>query len=65
MQASSSAAAANVEELAELNRKLKSSEDDLDLLNKWFDEAQGKSELTRLLGWLFIKDMELSHTECN
>ena len=42
MQASSSAAAANSEELAELNRKLKSSEDDLDLLKKQFDEAQGK-----------------------
>lgn len=37
-------AAANSEELAELNRKLKSSEDDLDLLKKQFDEAQGKSK---------------------
>jgi hypothetical protein len=45
VQASSSAAAANAEELAELNWKLKSSEDDLGLLNKRFNEAQGKSEL--------------------
>ena len=43
-QASSSAIAANAKELAELNRKLKSSEDDLSLVNKRFDEAQGKSE---------------------
>ena len=42
---SSSAAAANAEELAELNQKLKSSEDDLGLVNKRFDEVQGKSEL--------------------
>jgi hypothetical protein len=45
MQASSSAAAANFEELAELNRKLKSSEDDMSLINNRFNEAQGKSEL--------------------
>jgi hypothetical protein len=45
MQASFSAAAANAEELAELNRKLKSSEDDLSLVNNRFNEAQGKSEL--------------------
>ena len=44
-KASSSAIAANAEELAELNRKLKSSEDDLSLVNKRFDKAQGKSEL--------------------
>ena len=49
MQASSSAAAANAEELAELNRKLKSSEDELDRLNKRFNEVQGKSELNCLL----------------
>ena len=49
MLASSSAAAANAEELAELNRKLKSSDDELDLLNKWFDKALGKSELNCLL----------------
>jgi hypothetical protein len=49
MQASSSAVAANPEELAELNRKLKSSEDNLNLLNKRFNDAQGKSELTCLL----------------
>ena len=45
MQASSSAAAANAEELAELNRKLKSSKDDLSLVNNKFNEAHGKSEL--------------------
>ena len=45
VQASSSATATNAEELAELNRKLKSSEDDLSLVNKRFDEAQGKSKL--------------------
>jgi hypothetical protein len=31
--------------LAELNRKLKSSEYDLGLVNQRFDEAQGKAEL--------------------
>ena len=45
MQASSSAVATNAEELAELNRKLKSSEDDLSLINNRFNEAQGKSEV--------------------
>ena len=45
MQASSSATATNAEELAELNRKLKSSEDDLSLVNMRFDEVQGKSKL--------------------
>ena len=37
-------AAANAAELDELNRKLKSSEDELDALNKRFDEAQGKPD---------------------
>ena len=32
-------------ELAEMNRKLKSSEDELDRLNKWLNDAQGKFEL--------------------
>ena len=44
VQASSSAAAVNAAELDELNRKLKSSEDELDTLNKRFDEAQGKPD---------------------
>ena len=35
-------AAVNAAELTELNRKLKISEDELDSLNKRFDEAQGK-----------------------
>ena len=42
LQASSTAAASNAAELKELNWKLKSSEDELDTLNKRFDEAQGK-----------------------
>jgi hypothetical protein len=45
IQASSTAAATNAAELEELNRKLKSSEDELDALNKRFDEAQGKPKL--------------------
>jgi hypothetical protein len=45
MQASSSAAAANADELAELKRKRKSFEDDLSLVNTRFNEVQGKSEL--------------------
>jgi hypothetical protein len=45
IQASSIAAATNAAELEELNRKLKSSEDELDALNKRFDEAQGKPKL--------------------
>jgi hypothetical protein len=49
VQVSSLAATANAEELAELNRKLKSSKDDLNLMIRRFDEAQGKSELTLLL----------------
>ena len=44
LQASSTAAAANAAKLDELNRKLKSSEDELDALNKRFDEAQGKPD---------------------
>nr|XP_020187724.1 uncharacterized protein DDB_G0286299-like [Aegilops tauschii subsp. strangulata] len=39
-KASALAAAANATELAELNRKLKSSDQELDLVNKRFDEAQ-------------------------
>ena len=35
-------AAGNAAELTELNRKLKISEEELDSLNKRFDEAQGK-----------------------
>ena len=42
-------AAVHAEELAKLNRKLKSYEDDLNLVNKRFDKAQGKSELQYLL----------------
>ena len=42
LQASSSAVAANDVELAELNRKLKSSDEELDCLNKRFDEMQSK-----------------------
>jgi len=44
VQASSSAAAVNAAELDELNRKLKSSKDELEALNKRFDEAQGKPD---------------------
>ena len=54
MQASSSAAAASTTELAEVNRKLKSSDEELDLLNKQFDEAQGKSKLDYLIPWFFL-----------
>ena len=45
MHASSAVAATNGVELAEVNPKLKNSNEELDLLNKRFDEAQGKSEL--------------------
>ena len=45
MHASSSVATTNAEELAMGNRKLESSDDKLDLVNKRFDEVQGKSEL--------------------
>nr|XP_040251782.1 uncharacterized protein LOC120968852 [Aegilops tauschii subsp. strangulata] len=38
-KASYSAVAARAEEWAELNRKFKSSDDELDRINKWFDEA--------------------------
>ncbi|KAE8779903.1 hypothetical protein D1007_47014 [Hordeum vulgare] len=38
-KASSSAAAPNSAELAEMNRKLKSSEEEVDLLNERFDDA--------------------------
>ena len=41
MQASALAAAANATELADMNRKLKRSDEELDLINKRFDEAQG------------------------
>ena len=35
-------AAGNAAELTELNRKLRISEEELDSMNKRFDEAQGK-----------------------
>ena len=41
LQASALAAAANAEELVAINRKLKSSDEELDLVNKRFDETQG------------------------
>jgi hypothetical protein len=37
-----SAASDNAAEIEELNRKLKSSDDELNALNRRFDEAQGK-----------------------
>jgi signal transduction protein with GAF and PtsI domain len=37
-----SAASDNTAEIEELNRKLKSSDDELNALNRRFDEAQGK-----------------------
>ena len=51
MQASSLAVAARLKEWVELNWKLKSSNEDLDLLNKRFDKAQGKSGLDCLISW--------------
>ena len=42
LQASSSAVTVNAAELAELNQNLKISKEELDSLNKRFDEAQGK-----------------------
>ena len=41
MQASALAAVVNATKLAELNRKLKHSDEELDLVNKPFDEAHG------------------------
>ena len=41
MRALALAVAANAAELAEMNWKLKSSDEELDLVNKRFDEAQG------------------------
>jgi hypothetical protein len=41
LQALALAAAANAAELAEMNWKLKSSDEELDLVNERFDEAQG------------------------
>lgn len=41
LQASSLAAATNVAALDETNQKIKSSDEELDLVNKWFDEAHG------------------------
>ena len=34
--------AANVTALEEMDRKLKRSDEELDLVNKWLDEAEGK-----------------------
>jgi hypothetical protein len=39
MQASSVAAAANATALEEMDQKLKLSDQELDLVNKWLDEA--------------------------
>ena len=41
-QASSLAVAPNATTLEEMDRKLKRSDEELDLINKWLDEAQGK-----------------------
>ena len=41
-RASSVAAAANAAALEEMDQKLKHSDKELDLVNKWLDEAQGK-----------------------
>ena len=45
-------AATNAVELAKVNRKLSSSDEKLDLLNKRFYEAQGKSKLDCLIPWV-------------
>ena len=42
-QASTSALASNAQELEELNRKLACSEEDIDLLRKQMDKAQGRA----------------------
>ena len=41
LQASSLAAAANAVVLDEMNQKIKSSDEELDIVNKRFDKAQG------------------------
>lgn len=45
-QASSLAATANAAALEEMNQKIKHSNDELDLVNQWLHEAQGRLLIT-------------------